>query len=187
MKYRVNGVGVTVTEDETIVEGAVKVYYAEFEFDSSWDSYTKIAVFKRGEESREMTLAADRCEIPWEVLQAGLGDLLSVGIRGVQANKTRPTLWAVPKVVHPGATSGDESKEPTPDVIQQIINLQKVDISDIAGGHRVTFYDSKGAKSFEVMDGTDYTLTEADKVEIAQRAAELIDTELLSMIGEVSE
>jgi hypothetical protein len=36
-------------------------------------------------------------------------------------------------------------------------------------------------------DGNDYVLTEADKIEIAEQAAKLVDTALLSIIGEVSE
>ena len=56
MKYKVDSVHISILEDETLVEGSTGVYHAKFEFDSSWDRYTKIAVFQRGDESREMLI-----------------------------------------------------------------------------------------------------------------------------------
>lgn len=50
-----------------------------------------------------------------------------------------------------------------------------VSVTDITGGHRVTITDANGTRSFDVMDGDDYTLTAADKAEIAQQAAEEVD------------
>lgn len=43
-----------------------------------------------------------------------------------------------------------------------------VSVTDITGGHEVTITDGSGTKSFEVMDGVDYTLTEQDKQDIAE-------------------
>lgn len=42
-----------------------------------------------------------------------------------------------------------------------------VNITTIAGGHRVTITDATGDHTFDVMDGDDYTLTNQDKQDIA--------------------
>ncbi len=119
MKYSVDSVKITLTEDETLVAGSVGVHYAEFTFDESWDGYAKTAVFRNGNITVEAVVALGKCEIPWEVLSdAGL---LYVGIRGELGDKQRPTLWAARKTVHEGAQRGDEAREPTPDVYQQLL------------------------------------------------------------------
>ena len=48
-------------------------------------------------------------------------------------------------------------------------------------------FDMKGAPGTPGRNGNDYVLTEADKTEIAEIAAGLIDTALLNIIGEVAE
>lgn len=176
MKYVVDGVHVTCSEDESIVSGSVNVYTTEFTFDDSWDEYIKIAVFKRGGEKRSQVLEDGKCTIPWEVLESDLIGDLRVGVRGVTESKNRPTLWATPKVVYPGATHSDKSKEPTPNIQQQLIRMLKVDVEEIEGGHRVTFNDTEGEKTFDVMDGEDGDTpqkgvdyyTEADKAEMVE-------------------
>lgn len=62
-----------------------------------------------------------------------------------------------------------------------------VSVSAITGGNRITITDAEGAKTFDVMDGAqgeqgnngadgkDYVLTDADKQEIAETAAGLVD------------
>ncbi len=58
-----------------------------------------------------------------------------------------------------------------------------VNATEIEGGHRVTITDAEGKKSFDILDGKDYVLTEADKTEIAEITAGIIDTALLNAIG----
>lgn len=128
MKYSVDSVKITLTEDETLVAGSVGVHYAEFTFDESWENYAKTAVFRNGNVTVEALVADGKCEIPWEVLaDAGL---LYVGIRGELGDKQRPTLWAARKTVHDGAERGDEAREPTPDIYQQLL----AEIADIEEG-----------------------------------------------------
>ena len=43
-----------------------------------------------------------------------------------------------------------------------------VSVIDITGGHRVSITDAQGSKTFDVMDGDDYTLTAQDKQDIAE-------------------
>jgi hypothetical protein len=128
MKYKVEGTSVSVLDDETLVAGSVGVHYAEFEFDESWDEYAKTAVFRNGNVTVEMLVADGRCEIPWEVL-AESGQLY-VGIRGELGEKQRPTLWASRKTVYEGAEHGDEPREATQDMYQQLLS----EIADISEG-----------------------------------------------------
>lgn len=67
-----------------------------------------------------------------------------------------------------------------------------VEVTETTNGHSVKITDADGEHVFEVtdgkdgvdgQDGKDYVLTEADKTEIAQQAAALIDTSLAAAIG----
>jgi hypothetical protein len=54
-----------------------------------------------------------------------------------------------------------------------------VDVEEIEGGHRVTITDIDGTKTFDVLDGVDgepYTLTEADKTDIANAVLDSLQT-----------
>ncbi len=171
MKYEVNGASITLTEDEVLVAGSVKVHFAEFVFDESWDAYTaKVAVFRRGDVEREMQIVDGKCEIPWEVLSER--GSMQVGVYGSTGKVRRPTLWAVPKTVQPGAVSCEKSREPTPDKWQQV--LATIEQAEYAVTPRISdsgnwFVGDKdtGVKA-RGDNGDDYILTEADKSEIAQ-------------------
>lgn len=178
MKYHVNSVIMTPTATKTLVAGSVCVCGVEFSFDASWDVYTsKTAVFKHSDGTeREVILTDGRCDsIPWEVLQCP--GRLRVGVYGENGESTRPTLWAAPLTVHPGAAACEPAEEPTPSKWQQILELleqvttPEVSVESIEGGHRVTFTDAIGSHAFDVMDGhtpargVDY-YTEADKAEM---------------------
>lgn len=120
MKYRVDGARITPTDDETLVAGAKGAHFAEFDFSGEWNEYvTKKAVFRNGDVTVEALIVNGMCEVPWEVLtQSGT---LFVGVYGESGNMRRPTLWASPKTVNEGAVEGDEAREPTPDVWQQLL------------------------------------------------------------------
>ena len=65
-----------------------------------------------------------------------------------------------------------------------------VEVSTVEDGYEVKITDKDGAKTFKVNHGAkgdSYTITEADYIAIAEQAAAIIDTELLTIIGEVSE
>lgn len=124
MKYHVNSVIMTPTATKTLVAGSVCVCGVEFSFDASWDVYTsKTAVFKHSDGTeREVILTDGRCDsIPWEVLQCP--GRLRVGVYGENGESTRPTLWAAPLTVHPGAAACEPAEEPTPSKWQQILEL----------------------------------------------------------------
>lgn len=132
-----------------------------------------------------------------EALKAELGNLPDLLTR----DKTS-LVNAINEVYRRGGSGGGGSGV---DGFSPIVN-----ITEIKGGHRVTITDIDGVKTFDVLngidgadgkdgkdgytpikgvdyfdgkDGKDYILTEADKTEIAEMTAEIIDTSLLSAIG----
>ena len=126
MKLQVIGQMIAFTERETLVSGTVNKYRAEFEFDDSWDGYTKTAVFRADSfgsiTSREVLLAGDACQVPHECLIAGA--LLRVGVYGISGDITTPTIYTQEPIgVARGAEPAESTPDPTPGVYQQIINI----------------------------------------------------------------
>lgn len=126
MKLQVIGQMIAFTERETLVSGTVNKYRAEFEFDDSWDGYTKTAVFRADSfghiTSREVLLAGDACQVPHECLIAG--GLLRVGVYGISGDITTPTIYTQEPIgIARGAEPAESTQDPTPGVYQQIINL----------------------------------------------------------------
>ena len=126
MKLQVIGQMIAFTERETLVSGTVNKYRAEFEFDDSWDGYTKTAVFRADSfghiTSREVLLAGDACPVPHECLIAGA--LLRVGVYGISGDVTTPTIYTQEPIgIARGAEPAESTQDPTPGVYQQIINI----------------------------------------------------------------
>lgn len=126
MKLQVIGQMIAFTERETLVSGTINKYRAEFEFDDSWDGYTKTAVFRADSfghiTSREVLLAGDACQVPHECLIAGA--LLRVGVYGISGDITTPTIYTQEPIgVARGAEPAESTQDPTPGVYQQIINI----------------------------------------------------------------
>ena len=126
MKLQVVGQMIAFTERETLVSGTVNKYRAEFEFDDSWDGYTKTAVFRADSfghiTSREVLLAGDACQVPHECLIAGA--LLRVGVYGISGDITTPTIYTQEPIgIARGAEPAESTQDPTPGVYQQIINI----------------------------------------------------------------
>ena len=170
MKYEVNGASIVLIDDEVLVAGSVKVHYAEFAFDESWNEYTaKVAVFRLGEVEREIQIVDGKCEIPWEILSER--GSMQVGVYGATGEMRRPTLWATPKTVHPGAASCEASREPTPDKWQQV--LKTIEEAEYTVTPRISSNgnwfvgDTDTGIKARVDNGDDYVLTESDKAEIA--------------------
>lgn len=169
MKYEVNGISVNTVEDENLASGAIKVYFAEFTFDATWNEYTsKVAVFKRGSEEREAQLENGKCEIPWEILSER--GVMLVGVYGATSEKRRPTLWASPKVIEPGAQSCEQSREPTPDKWQHVLKTMEnltYSVTPYIGANGNWYVGDTDTKiKARGDDGDDYILTAADKAEI---------------------
>ncbi len=193
MKLEVSGSRVEIVEDETLVAGEVKVHATEFDFGESWGEYpVKVAVFKNGGVEVEQLIVDGACEIPWEALVSP-GELY-IGVRGESADKRRPTLWSEAVTVNEGTEAADESREPTPDVWQQLLAA----IDDVAphigeDGHWYVgdvdtgvpaqgeqgiqgergVHGEPGADGYTPVRGTDYW-TESDKAEIKAYVDEAI-------------
>ena len=121
MKFAATGRTLTITEAETLVAGTINDYTAEFTFDESWDGWTIRAVFRNisSHVSKEVLLDESRiCTIPWETLSVGQ---LKVGIYGTKGDITRPTMWADRQYVNAGTKPAEPTRDPSPDLVEQII------------------------------------------------------------------
>lgn len=106
---------ITRTDTESVVCNSMNFLYAQFTFSEEWTG-TKTAVFKGKEKTYNALLDEnDTCLVPWEVLTESwfyvsvfCGDL-------VTANKV--TIYTIPS----GYEIGDESRIPTPEIYNQII------------------------------------------------------------------
>lgn len=123
MKLKVNSVSIVVIEPEIIVAHAVKTHECEFEFDATWDDYTKKAVFKKGNLVIKVLLKDNKCIIPWEVLETR--GFLKIGIRGVCDDKRRPTVWTENILISDGPGESEPGKEPTPTLYQQMVDVME--------------------------------------------------------------
>ena len=108
----------------TLTTGMVGVK-ATFAFDAAWDGLQRVAVFKAGSICRDVILAEDAAEIPWEVL-AKPYSRVSVGVYGINVDGTLviPTVWVeLGGVAAAADPSGDPSTAHTPEVWAQILGL----------------------------------------------------------------
>lgn len=96
-----------------------------------------------------------------EALKAEMGNLPDL----VTSDKTS-LVNAINEVYRRGGSGGGGG-----DGFSPIIN-----ITEINGGHRVTITDAEGTEIFDVLDGKDYVLTEADKTEIANAVLDSLQT-----------
>ena len=164
----------------------------EFDFSSEWDGLAKTAVFRCGGE-RDMIIGADgKTTVPHEILTTPGMDV-EVGVYAVKEDGTTwpaPTTYCKIGRVGEGADpSGDESYPPTPDVGEQAVAAASKALEAAAEAQAVAADIQRRADSGEFdgapgytpvkgedyFDGNDYVLTEADKVEIAEIAADLVD------------
>ena len=112
----------TSYQQEQLTSGAVNVYSVRFAFSASWTGLTRTAVFKGGGKTVSVLLdETGVCKIPWEVLRTP-GDHLEVGVYGTRGKDVvLPTVWTDLGKILPGTTPGENAKEPTPDIYQQIM------------------------------------------------------------------
>lgn len=166
---------------------SVETVTAHFGFDAEWDGYTKTAVFAGGGTVKRVLLdGSNRCIVPWEVLtQPGM---LQIGVVGTDGDKILPSVKALVCVNEGIYTDGTIPSEPTPTEYAQLISLSE-DTKAIAQSVRDDADAGKfdGDKGDKGDPGDSYTLTDADKAEIAAEATENTYTkaEIDAMIGDV--
>lgn len=130
--YKVEITGQTVRSvtrhnDGNSVMGTVGVERVEFIFDQSWNGLVKYACFKntgRPRNKQEVRVLLDETntiDIPWEMYTAS-GNLY-VGVCGSQGEAiVMPTIWALMSSVVKGVNpEGEDAKEATPSLIQQMV------------------------------------------------------------------
>jgi len=117
LKAQVDNQSIIITSTD-LVSQSVGIYECEFEFDSSWDGWSKTVVFRLNEEEPIEALIVDgKATIPSECLSHS--GYLSVGVKGVNGSLARPTTWSVKIGVRVGV-SGIET-DPTPSVYAQLV------------------------------------------------------------------
>ena len=173
-------------EYSVLTARSVETVTAYFDFDAEWDGYTKTAVFASGDTKRVLLDRSNQCIVPWEVLtQPGM---LQIGVVGTDGDKILPSVKALVCVNEGIYTDGTIPSEPTPTEYAQLISLSE-DTKAIAQSVRDDADAGKfdGDKGDKGDPGDSYTLTDADKAEIAAEATENTYTkaEIDAMIGDV--
>ena len=169
-KIIVSGNMATVQDLHMITSGTVGATVA-FDFDETWDGFSKVYVFRTDSKTLDDTKATG--VIPAELLTPGAR--LSVGVYGTKGDIAQPTVWADLGVVRAGADpSGDESTDPSLPVWAQIqeeiakLKEQSGGEIDPAEVQRIVekyLQDNPPAAGYTPVKGKDY-YTEADKQEM---------------------
>lgn len=104
----------------TIASGGVNEDYVEFEFNTLWDGFSKVAVFyqNKGEIYYSLVSTDNTAVIPKEVI-AKKG-IMYLGVFGVKGNVTL-TSQVLQYRIENGALDGFTPVEPTPEIYQQIL------------------------------------------------------------------
>lgn len=122
----VNGTEIYGKLDTKLTSGSVG-RRVTFVFDSAWDGLLKTAVFKVGDDCKDWYLGeGTECSFPWELLKhENVGKPVSIGVCGMRGEDTvYPTIYTYIGELAQGATASDDpSIPPTPELVQQFINL----------------------------------------------------------------
>ncbi len=113
----------------TIFSGDENLDKVHFEFDSSWDGYTKTAVFEAGDVYHKLLDDAGECFIPNEVLKdAGS---FRIGVFGISGNVVKTSQIYRCDIGAGARTTSTAVPDPTPDIYAQIIAL--IDAGKVKG------------------------------------------------------
>ncbi len=119
MKFSVTWNCLIREDQELVTSGSVNTVEAEFSFDEAWAGYDRVAVFKNGDEVREVVLGEEgRCAVPWEVLEKS--GFLTVGVYGIREEMRIATIYSAPLPVAPGAGAAPPGREPTPGIYMRL-------------------------------------------------------------------
>lgn len=126
MKILLTDYGISVTEQEpSLVSGSVGTYQCTITADekhgTGWNGLAKTAVFDGAGKRVQVSMgSSDTVTVPWEVLAKP--GTLKVGVYGTGSDdKTiRVTPFAVAGDVVQGVTSGDDARDPTASLYQQL-------------------------------------------------------------------
>lgn len=162
----------TILNQEVVSSGDVDYDACSFDFDASWDGFTKTGVFYQDKKDVQYAvLGADgRCTIPAQAM-AREGNMY-IGVFGI--NGTMVMTSTVERVfIRQGAISGDTvSKEPNDDIFLAIIS-QYQRVSEMMQGYNATAAElSKMLHNLNAYDVAD-VLTKLGETEASIRSIEL--------------
>ena len=117
-------------KDDTLRQNSKKAYEVVFDFDKSWDGFTKTVIFEAGPASVIVALTENRCTIPTECLKHG-SVKLKVGIYGIKGEERKSTLWCLTSMIVPnfGSSAGSSSPPQSPDDVYTEIMAAIGDLS----------------------------------------------------------
>lgn len=122
IKVAVNDQDLTIVQKPIVASGDFGSVALHADFDSSWDGYSKTAVFYKSKDAvfHVMMDGNNECVIPWEVLQSA--GMMYLGIFAIK-DERRKTTKVVRYDIKPGAWNEDIAiHDPTPDVYNQILS-----------------------------------------------------------------
>ena len=122
----IQGTHIYGSTDVPITSGTVG-REVEFTFDSRWDGLIKTAVFKCGDEARDVYLGSDtKCLLPWEILtEENVGKMITVGVCGMRDNEiVYPTIYTnIDRLFMGAAVVEEPATEHTPELVEQLITV----------------------------------------------------------------
>ena len=121
IKVEVHSTQAVIRSQEPLTVG-LRGAKARFAFGQPWESLTKTAVFRQGDQTVTVAQVGQEVTIPWEVLLRP-GVPVEIGVYGTdsEGSVAIPTVWAVTDPVRPGVDpEGDPSAEPTPGLWEQM-------------------------------------------------------------------
>ena len=121
--FRVNEQTLVRVDKKDVVADSLNYLTCKFEFSKDWGDVIKTAVFVSNTDAvYNVILEDDCCIVPWEVICKPSFDVSAFGGSRITTNSVRVD------VTGSGCREGDESREPTPDVYEQILaKLENVD------------------------------------------------------------
>ena len=137
LKFNVSNQHIS-SDDICVVADSRNYLMALFEFDPTWESVIKTAVFSHGNDVYNMLLTDDMCRVPAEVV---CGDGFFVSVFGgdlITADKVKVS------VTPSGMVEGVAPPEPTPSVYDQMLTLVAAEVAlaegsaDEAEQHAIT-------------------------------------------------
>lgn len=119
MKINVMDNWASITQDDTLQQNSPKTYWVEFNFDKSWEGYSRTVIFEAGSANvvvvlKEYSEEENRCPVPKECLKYG-GVKLKIGIYGVKDEDHKAIVgYLTSRIISDGSLNVGESSSGTP-------------------------------------------------------------------------